>query len=456
MKIKQDELQSIIDKAEIPEEWKKILQTTMQSVITRSDSVLAEIRNRVLQEADDSTVDMGVMWNVAIALVSHDEANNLGGFRNILCNRKESQEEYPLGEPHFIDIEGNYFLNCSYEEACACCFDEYGSEYPYSGNVSIQGVDTPFRYRLVFDLRYVNAEQMLFDASNIYQVRIPVIFSPYSRRAVKIQIPSEYGNVADMLKENSNDLTPYRLSDNKLADKLVADKRLMWNIRTEPINLPQYSAGTDNDNSYFAPYGNSNVYRYEFKNLKENEFICPGQDDIPNILSAQITQQKNEQRQMITLVANKQLTSQCTSLRIMKHQENITEDTTVCRVKNIFSNLAAKTKYTMFTAERLRTKGDIERVLYGLSMPTHNLSSSFLCVTDVERKDVDVVRTYYRELAYGSGDSSREQVLYGNRRRLPFCYLKFIGDNKFLSDYASFVLFFLATRYPDFQWVGVK
>ena len=456
MKIKQDELQSIIDKAEIPEEWKKILQTTMQSIITRSDSVLAGIRNRVLQEADDSSVDMDVMWNVATALVSVDEANNLGGFRNILCNRKESQEEYLLGEPHFIDIEGNYFLNCSYEEACACCLDEYSSEYPYSGNVSIQGLDTPFRYRLAFDLRYVNAEQVLFEASNIYQIRIPVIFSPYSRRAVKIQIPSEYGDVADILKEHKNDLTPYNLSDNELTDKLVADKRLMWNIRIEYINLPQYSVDVDKDNSYFAPYGDCTVYRYEFKNLKGNEFICPGKEDIPNVLSAQITRQKNEERQMITLVTNKQLTLPCASLRIMKHQENITEDTTVGRVKFIFSNLVARTKYTIFTAERLRTKGDIERVLYGLSMPIYNLSCSFLCVTESEKKDVDVIRTYYRELTYGDIDSHREQFLYGNRRRLPFCYLKFIGDNKFLSDYASFVISFLNARYPDFQWVGVK
>ena len=159
---------------------------------------------------------------------------------------------------------------------------------------------------------------------------------------------------------------------------------------------------------------------------------------------------------MITLVTNKQLTLPCASLRIMKHQENITEDTTVGRVKFIFSNLVARTKYTIFTAERLRTKGDIERVLYGLSMPIYNLSCSFLCVTESEKKDVDVIRTYYRELTYGDIDSHREQFLYGNRRRLPFCYLKFIGDNKFLSDYASFVISFLNARYPDFQWVGVK
>ena len=456
MRIKQDELQSIIDKSEIPEEWKNVLQATTQSIITRSDSVLAEIRNRVLQEANDLSADMSVMWNVATALVSSNEANNLGGFRNILCNLNESQEEYPLGVPNFIDIEGNYFLDCSYEEACACCFDEYSSEYPYRGTVNIQGVDTPFRYRLVFDLQYVNAEQILFYASNIYQIKIPIFFSPYSRRTIKIQIPGDYGNVADILKENGSDLTPYCLSENKLADKLVTDKRLMWNIRTESINLPHYSIGIDDDSSYFTPYGDSNVYRYEFRNLKENEFICPGKDDISKVLSAQIAKQKNEQRQMITLVTNKQLTLPCTSMRIMKIQENLNENTSANEEKSFFFNLDAKTKHTMFAAERLRTKGDIERVLYGLSMPTYNLSCSFLCVSDVEKKNIDVIKTYYRELAYYGGDSSREQSLYSNRRRMPLCYLKFFGDNKFLSDYASFVISFLTVRYPDFQWVGVK
>ena len=456
MKIKRDDLQSIIEQAEIPEEWKKILQETMKSVINRNDSVLAEIRNRVLQEAYDLNIDWSKIWNITTALVSADEAADLGSFRNILYNRKEVQEEYPLGEPQFIDIVGNYFLDCSYEDACVCCFDEYSNEYPYSGSVNIQGVATPFRYRLVFDLRYVNAEQILFNISDIYQIKMPVIFSPYGRRAVKIQIPKEYWNAADILRENVNDLTPYCLTDNKLKNKLVADKRLMWNIRTESVNFPQYNIDDSKDNSYFAPYGDHIVYRYEFKNLKENEFICPGRDDIPNILSAQITEQKNEQRQMITLEASKQLTLPCTSLRIMKCQENIRDAASDGETNKIFSNLDVKNKYTIFSAERLRTRGDIERVLYGLSMPMYGLSCSFLSVSDVEKKGVDVIRTYYRELKYGSGDSSLEQFLYGNRRRLPFCYLKFIGVNKFLSDYASFVLSFLSTRYPDFQWVGVK
>ncbi len=444
MKPEQDNLQKIIAQAAIPEEWRTILQETAKSVMNRSDSVLDEIRNRALQEADDLNFDWGKKWRVTTALVPADETSNLSGFQNILCNRNAAADEDPLGVPQFIEIGGDYFLDCSYEDALDICFDEY-SEYPYQGTACVQGVDTPFRYRLVFDCRYVDFEKMLFDVSDIYKIRIPVVFSPYSRRAVKIQIPNEYGNVADVLKE-SNDLTPYCLDDNKLTGKLVANQQLMWNIRTQSVDLPE----CDMDNSYCAPYRNGIAYRYEFKELKENEFICPSRADIPNILSAQITRQEDEQRQMITFVSDKQLTEKCTSLRIMNPKENVMSRT--------FSNLG-KDKYAMLDTERMRTRGDMERILYGLSMSgnDYDFSCCFECVSDVEKRDVDVIKTYYRDLTYGRHDNSHEQFFYKSRRKLPFCYLKFTcGDNKFLNDYASFVISFLTARYPEFQWVGVK
>ena len=106
--------------------------------------------------------------------------------------------------------------------------------------------------------------------------------------------------------------------------------------------------------------------------------------------------------------------------------------------------------------ERLRTRGDIERVLYGLNLPEWGFACKFLGVSDNEKKDVTTIQPYNRELSYGILDNQREQAIYKNRRKFPFCYLNFMGSEKFLVDYVSYVICFLESRYPEFQWVGVK
>ena len=445
MKTEQDDLQKIIEQSAIPDEWKKILQETMKSVISRNESVLSEVREKVLQEKNSIQVDRIKKWNVMTALVTANEVHDMAGLRKVFPHIEENL----LNEPMSIDVIGNFFLESSYEDVVALCSDEYSNEYPYEGYVDIQGKKISFRYRLAHDLRYVNDERILFDAADLYQIKRPVIFSPYSRRAVKIQIPRQSSDVADWLRENMDDLTPYQLETNELTGKLVSDKQLMWNIRFESVPLPQYSKNDDKDASYFAPYGDIDIYRYEFKNLKENELICPANDDFKNIMTAHITSLKNEERQIITLISKKQLISPCILIHIMQNQN-------VHSAVNIFPNFDHQRQYMDFSMERLRTRGDIERVLYGLGMPEHGFDCVFLDVSDTVKKDINIIKPYYRELAYGITNNHREQMLYTSRRKMPFCYLKFTGDSKFLTDYASYVISFLEVRYPDFQWVGVR
>lgn len=446
MKTVRDDLEKTIEQAGISDDWKKILRETMKSVISRNEAVLSEIQQNVLQEKLDLNCDWNSKWNIVTALVEANKTHDAAGLRSLSSSKMDNI----LGEPLFIDITGDFFLDCSYEEAVTLCSDEYGDEYPYNGSVNIRGEEISFRYRLAHDLCYVNDERILFNAAEIYQIKRPVIFSPYSRRAVKIQIPRQYVDVADLLKENTEDMTPYSLEENKLKGKLVVDKRLMWNIRTEIVPLPQYTMNEDENTSFFAPYRDSEIYRYEFKNLKTNEFICPGDDDLKNLMTAQITSTRDEERQKITLITKKQLTSPCTSIRIIQIQNNNFSD------NNVFPNYGYQAQYMDFTKERLRTRGDIECTLYGLNMPEKNLFCNFQGIYDEGFQDFNIIQSYNRELMYGIVNSRREQSLYRGRRRLPICCLKFIGNDKFLTDHASYVLSFLETRYPEFHWVGVR
>ena len=437
MKSDQAELLDIVEHSDIPVNLKNILNKTFKTLANRNDSVLHEIRDHVLRENDNLKMKWNDRWSIATILVSEKNFADVNGFRKLL--RNSDPDENLLSDLKYINLVDNYFLDCSYEDALAICSDEYTDDYPYVGNIDMHGQKISFHYRLAHDFRYVNLEQMLYQIADIYQIVKPIIFSPYARRAVKIQIPKENSDVADFLRDQNLDLTPYCLDQNHLSGKFLADSQLMWNLRTESVTLPEYKIADDKDQSYFAPYGDREIYRYEFKNINDQAFICPDEIDFSKIIAAE----KNLDRQQITLIARDRLTSPCKLVQIIRSD-----------IKNSLQVFKNSTSDSIFSKERLRTEGDIEFVLHGLSMPTHGFICKFDGVSRIEKNDRKICRRYSRDLSYRTS-IAREQSLYGNRRGLPFCYIKFSGDEKFLDDYANYVLSFLENRYPDFQWIGV-
>jgi len=225
----------------------------------------------------------------------------------------------------------------------------------------------------------------------------------------------------------------------------------MWNIGTETVPLSTYDFMHGENESFFAPYGDQEIYRYEFKNVKEASFICPAHEELAYVISAE----KDREREQITLVTKQPLSEPCISMRILQPAEDIEK---YCNGwgEAAFSNVEEQGTEYFYAKERLRTQGDVERVLHALCLPEHGFSCKFDGVSSVAKKDKDVLRRYFREAAYGISELSSEQALYGKRRGLSFCYVAFSGEAKFLNDYAEYVLSFLEHRYPDFQWVGVQ
>ena len=72
MKSERNGLQSIVEQADIPDEWKIILQKTFASLEKRNDLVVDEIRKRVLGEDENRRNDWSNRWNIITALVSVD------------------------------------------------------------------------------------------------------------------------------------------------------------------------------------------------------------------------------------------------------------------------------------------------------------------------------------------------------------------------------------------------
>lgn len=448
MKSDRDELQSIVERSNLSEEWKKILRETFAELSKRNDVVLDEIRRRALREDGNLRADLSDGWDVVTALMPSDQVDEMTRFYEVLKIREQKADvENLLAESLCIDLEGGYFLDCSYAEANALCADEFDTVFPYQGYIKMDGERMPFHYRLVRNLRYIERERQLWGMAHLYHIARPAIFSPYARRAVKIQIPQEEREIADHLREYPQDAAPFCFADNGLEDKILCDRHLLWNVIPEKKELPPYGGLESDERSYFAPYGDQEIYRYEFSNVKENEFICPAHEDRAAVIAAE----KDRENGRIILITKCRLQSECMSMRILPLAEDVAKHCEGAG-KVAFANRDACREHS-FPKERLRTQGDIERVLYALSMP--DFSCSFAEVSSTVKTYPNVIVRYSNELRYGDADILREQLLYGKTRRLPYCYLRFSGESKFLNDYAEYVLSFLEYRYPDVQWVGV-
>ena len=471
MKSKRDELQYIVERTELSPEWKEMLNAAFQELSARNEKVWHEIRETVLREDANLRRAWSWDWNVVTALVPAVKSTETSGLHRIIGLREEEGSgENLLGEALHIDIKGTYFLDCPYEEVAELCANERDNDYPYEGRINMQGKEIPFRYRLAPYLRFIERERELFDMAEMYGIATPVLFSPYARRAVKIQISSEDSTIADLLQDAG--IAPYRFEENYLADKIKSDTVLMWNIQRKELSPPPYHPVEEKGHSFFAPYGDRPIYRYEFGNVNEREFICPAQVEQKHLVSAV----KDTENKRIILITEKELSEDCISMRIVGGMDTFEKYHAEDWGRTLFPNMDGERReivfpkerlrtqgdlervlYALHPKERLRTQGDLERVLYALQMPAHGLSCSFVKnVCPAPKKDQNIIRRYAKQFAYGVTDVRREQQLYGKNRNLPYAYILFSGDAAFLNDYANFVLSFLERRYPDFQWVGVQ
>lgn len=453
MKSRRDEWQNIVEKAELPAEWKEMLKEVFSRLSERNEKVWDKIEETVLREEQNSRSAWHERWHLATVLVPEEKTRDAGSFHRVIDRwEEENDEEDVLGEALPMDIEGIYFLNCPYAEVDSLCVHAQDNTYPYEGHTSVQGKDVSFHYRLVPYRRFITREEELFHMAEIYGIMVPILFSPYARRAVKIQLSEEDRALAEQLQGAGTE--PYCFEENHLADKILSDAVLLWNIAREQLPPPCHSVEEEN-HSFVAPYGERNVYRYVFSGVKDREFICPAQTELSYLISAD----KDTEKEQITLLTKRKLSEDCISMRLIGDVDRLERYGMEAWSNMVFFNIDRHTVIeggNVFSKERLRTQGDLNRVLCALQMPAQGLSCKLNAVCPAREKDIKPICRYKDDFAYGASAVHREQQLYKRNRHLPYVYLSFSGDAKFLNDYANFVLSFLEKRYPDFQWVGVQ
>ncbi len=253
-----------------------------------------------------------------------------------------------------------------------------------------------FTYQLKPDYRFVEVEEKIYRAASLYNVPLQ-IYSPYARRAVDICI---FGETTEL---------NFKLSENNLAGKLLTDKKFYWNVEIDSVSWDSMQT-----------VGKLYEYRCSAEDLS---FVLPCRD---SSLDADIEVRRAD-GQIIFRTPREFPTEKGERIKILP-------------IKNkIASRILSK--------KRLRTQGDIEFVLSGLSR------DGYSCHFGQFGDAAENITPYTAEHKYFS---SADENLLRAKKYLPQCTVKFVGAEFFLADYANFVLKFLEENYPEFNWAGER
>lgn len=383
--------------------YEKQFQKVFDALTAHQNEFLAALEQRIREESADNNFDDD--FNVAVRLVRNDE--KISAFLPI-----KSDSDLIFGEDETPEhLNCDCFIDAGYDELDSFC------EQIFRGlAVTVAGTKN-FRYTLRRHDKFIRAEKILADVAAMYKIRRPVIFSPFARKAVEIFVEGI----------DPQEVISLDFQEQTQGLRLIRNAKLCWNVKISDVDT---NLGGDVE-EYFGSDGQ--LIRYEYFHTFDRDakiFVLPNQhcDDVHISLG--------DERQ-IRLGYNSVLkTRVCRQFEFTDVE--ISDDT--------FTNDFPLTNPKL----RLRTAGDFERVLAcfnatrcGQKFPSHFVKGN---------PSKKLVTVYRREDRY---HVATENLLLGNLRDKPICFVSFGGDSIFKTDYVNFVLAYLAQNYPEFSWAGV-
>lgn len=388
------------------------LENSLAALLDRNGEVLVRMLENLHNH--ESRNDVNSLFEVAVVFAPQERQRMLES-RNFFPISAVNDDDWDVQKAP--EVSPNvFFLACSYPEMEKYLHREFIGE----------SAGQKFTYKLAPWFGYVRAERDLQEVAALYGVERPVIFSPWSRRAVAVELA---GQIPDL---NQADL---RLAENGLDSVLLASHVLMWNVSS--VTVKRW------DKSYQSPDGLEANYVYQYT-VPENRdqpgheacFILPEYADLGNPFNLPLEATKNGR--IIVIESQSELAQKFKVIEIHKPLlAGLPDD---CHV---FVN-SCETG-TILTRPRLRTSGDVNLVLSALKQ------GGFGCRFPGKSSEKPALARYATGHKYAAGSSPRG--LKEVQRQFP-CRVAFTGKAPFLEDYAEYALNFLGQRYPEFLWTG--
>ena len=320
-----------------------------------------------------------------------EETENLLPVELSDCIFFANQPSFGQGESKTLPY-GPFFLCVPYEEF----FRLLNKDFRGAG----------FTYQFKPNYCLVEMEEKFSRVARLYDVPLE-IYSPHARRAVDICIFGEIGELD--FKTAENNLTEkFLAAKNNLTGKFLADKKFHWNAEFSLRSWDSYEQI-------------GKIFEYRCSADDEFTFALP-QSDFAFDDAIEIRREGGQ----IVFRTPREFQSRYEQVKILPNENKI--------------------EARILRKRRLRTRGDIEFVLSGLTRDGYSCRFGGFGGTENISRYVDGHKYF----------SAEDENLLRAKNILPTCTVKFSGAGIFLTDYANFVLHFLEKNFPEFNWAGER
>ncbi len=385
--------------------WKSVFE----KLCDYQDKKFEEIKTNVEDELNAIEAIKNIDWHIMTALIKPDQSvGKTSAWSEVIClkNKENTFEFYKADTEKRIYCYG--FMYVDYDRMSEFC----GSEKKYKCTVNGQ----ENTYSLIQSDELINYhERQIFETADIYNIQVPVIYSPWFRRYVMV--------VTDINVDQDNDEVDLRLHENGLDNILLPRYKAIWNVKRNKIapnrssistdsnlnhNVNCYSVSTDKCQFVHFTKDEYDKYNIEFEVGSDHVAINIGSDD------------EIDSVELISLGKYE---------KFLDIKENEFEN-----IENI--------------PKRIVSRSDIEQVLKCfecMKIKCHSVST--------ERNNMQIF-SYGKHYEYPDDKNTR---LCLPRKKYDNIYVKFESvkpEDKFFKDKIAYVINFLNRYYPEFNWNG--
>lgn len=427
------DVSDIVDSARNIDGYEKdLLKKLFKKLESNQENLYKQIEAKVEKQLclSDSSESC---WNICTALIENDNSAinqaKHNGYHEIVHVESNHEEmkftELNVYKDDDSDIArrgnvyaGTMFLDCKYSEIISLKKDYSGMVYTDTGSYEV-------KYNLIPYHAFMDEEKKLEQTALQYGVKVPLIYSPMSRRAVVVKVGID---VQEITKHGDFSID-FQYEKNGLDNKIIVNKTLVWNVENLGKDILPFPK--DNAEKKITALFDKTFVIYSF-DAKENEYYYVRSDnhDIRRIAGS-----------VYVGIDNK------TKIEQIDYQKFTINPVNKSFLENIMSsenNKSFENKYdpACCAKKRVRTKGDVYNVLSCFDINYEEI---------LFKPKYEAVCTYGKDYKY---HYPTDEVLISSSE----IYIKLSdnNDDKFFEDYVSYVFAYLNYYYPEFRWVGVK
>lgn len=444
-----NQLLNIIETANVSAEEKQLYRNLFRNLATHQNSQIEKLRGEVRKSICEFEHSKESFGDIVVALLPKNKT--LCGFRQVhdfshMSRIDDSLDENEVGE-EFIGA----FFWCDYDRFLDIVDSGFQREYDVCVELkSGRSIRTKCSFRISY--AYITEEKLLQMTASQYSIERPLIYSPYSRRFAKIVF-------AEKISVSQVTALHFPSLENEIIATTV-DYALMWNVEITNRKVPElpfpgeittdilHNSGNFTANEYVIP-GVIPNYKSKYS-CKPNEYII-----FDGVGARRLAIARNLKANILYVLYDGH--AKIEPVRRLEVHEVTNSESDIYEL--IDRGLAHINSFgnTLFLKKRLRSYADI---VYALGAFRENnykilIDESVEILHDYPKECVTEYQNEHRYYKYPTDKRLCEEPDRSvHRKNAVFCRLTFRGSDRFIPDYARYVLSYMNEMYPEFYWVG--